>query len=534
MAHRLRPSVQFFPVVHLLTGPPGLARNGGIWKSLKTGLSGVSDQPRLLVQAIHFAQYTLSPRAWEGWFGKDGRADRIASEMKETFGVDRDVFLDSGGFQLLHSDKIDLSKWNLKLTPEDIFNLQMKFRPNRYASLDVPIAAQATNADAARAMSMSIDNSAWLADRVDAPSERTGTPYLVLHGRSPAEIRLYGKNLEEKLPRGWLQRGGFGIALGSQVPLTQNPGLVCDNVREAMHWVGTQTPSGTPLHVFGVGDSIVGGVMRSLSPSHPLSYDNSTYVQKAFHLRFFDPRELAYREFDPALAQGCGCSACGRLRSWGPTLVTNVLSAPAYVPGWDKGVKVSRSDVMGSIALHNLHWWRTRVQNAGATPPGGVPSAAPPSAEMRVSREYEFPLANFHRRGESLVLLTCSRTKPYSTSRSQRRVRSHLRNHGFKEEREYDRITLSGLFGPVHWDDERKQPILSYDFRMDPTIGERHRQRIRVRTGLVLSSVAKKYDRVVAVLRPGAYEKLFRPVLETHDADVVSEAHQVCEILGKN
>src|ERR1700683_60379 len=91
--------VRFYPVLHLMTGPPGLARNGGIWKKLKSRLRAVSRPARFMVQALHFTSYGLSDRAWNGWFDPWYGIPRIQAELNSTFGRDRDLFSDSGGFQ---------------------------------------------------------------------------------------------------------------------------------------------------------------------------------------------------------------------------------------------------------------------------------------------------------------------------------------------------------------------------------------------------------------------------------------------------
>src|SRR5437867_1732687 len=76
-AHR---TVVFYPVVHLLTGPPGLRRNGGIWKIVKNRLAQISKPSRLMVQAFHFSMYSLSASAWDDWFAQVDGSTRLAQE----------------------------------------------------------------------------------------------------------------------------------------------------------------------------------------------------------------------------------------------------------------------------------------------------------------------------------------------------------------------------------------------------------------------------------------------------------------------
>ena len=129
----------FYPVVHLLTGPPGLSRNGGIWKRIKTDISRLGSPVSLMSQVLHFTMYNLSNKAWNEWNQQSGDDIVIAKEMLQTFGPNLDLFLDSGGFQLLYGDKIDLSKWSLNMIQDNILDLQMKFKPQKIASLDAPL-----------------------------------------------------------------------------------------------------------------------------------------------------------------------------------------------------------------------------------------------------------------------------------------------------------------------------------------------------------------------------------------------------------
>ena len=232
-------NVKFFPVIHLLTGPPGLIRNGGIWKGIKSSLKNVYSPPSFMVQALHFTNYTLSQGAWEDW-GLDGFDNgRLGRELEKTFGNHRDVFLDSGGFQLLHSDKIDLSKWGMKVRREDILSFQLKFRPTRVASLDSPISYNATSGQAAEEQRISIDNAVWLAESIGDQADMP-IPYLAVHGRNPEEIGHYLNLFETSLPSRFLRKGRYGLALGSQVPLTRLPSLIHSNTRAVCRFLMLQ------------------------------------------------------------------------------------------------------------------------------------------------------------------------------------------------------------------------------------------------------------------------------------------------------
>lgn len=502
-----------------MTGPPGLERNGGIWRRLKSGLSRASDRPRVMVQAIHFEQYQLSKKSWREWFGEDGSGIRLKQEIAGLLGPHRDVFVDSGGFQLLHRDKIDLSRWGLELTQEAIYRLQTKYGAQRIASLDAPLHPLMPLEEVRRSSETSLANIEWLVAHADQ-HDSAPTPYLVAHGRTAEELRSYLSSLEERVPKRWLRSSRFGIALGSQVPLAGDPTQVLSNAAEVLRWMDRSVDIDVPLHIFGIGDSLAGQAARDSGGRRVLSYDNSTYVQKAFRLQWFDLQKGAYRAFDPQGQLVCDCYGCTYLSSLGRTLVTDLLAAPAYTPAWDRGQKVTRSDLLASIAIHNLDTWRAR-------------STIPPRVRIRKRLalnpastsvpEYEFPLTGFEREGNDLLLLACSRHRPYRTSPSHRRVLNCLKRAGRLEKEHFDRVTLSGLHGPVHWDDEDKPAIMSYDFRVGNAISVNHAGGLRYRTGTVVKSLKRKYNRVVAFIRPGSYHRVFEPILTAHEVKVVTE-----------
>jgi 7-cyano-7-deazaguanine tRNA-ribosyltransferase len=523
--------VKFYPVLHLMTGPPGLARNGGIWKKLKSGLRTVSRPPRFMVQVLHFTSYGLSDRAWHGWLDPWYGVPRIQAELNSVFGSHRDLFADSGGFQLLHRSHIDLSRWGLDFNPEGILELQRKFAPTRLASLDAPLSPVVGGRDLRRLTTFSLDNAVWLAARDLGSGPRDPVPYLVAHGRSPGEIRRFLDRLEGRLGRRALRTGRYSIALGSQVPLSRSPHTVVANAVTVLRWMDKNCPDSAALHVFGVGDAIVGEVARVDGLRRELSYDNSTYVQNAFRLRIFDGTTDFYRPFSPGVPVDCDCAACRELAALGHDFVREVMSAPAYTPFYQGGTQVNRSDILALMALHNLSGWKRRV--AVQRPRARGPSVMTGAPYYQPRREdYAFPLKSFQPIGENLLLLPCSKFRPYGKSPSHRKVMGQLESKGFKVATDFDRITLSGFFGPVHWKDENLAPIMSYDFRLSLIVDEAHLGELRYRTASVLNVIRGNYASTVAYLRSSAYEIAFGDVLRSFDVPIAHDVEEVTRVLS--
>lgn len=519
-------------MIHLMTGPPSLGRNGGIWKRLKVGIGRVSHPPRVMAQALHFVSYDLSLKAWTQWFPSNNGSSGLSYELARAYGPRRDVFVDSGGFQLLHADKIDLSKWDMKLDQESIFRLQMLYGPQRVASLDSPIPPTANDEIATRLSRISIRNATWLAQNAST-SNRTPRPYLVVHGRSPNEVRGYLKKLERQLPAGWLHGHEYGMALGSQVPLSGDPGLVVSNIGALLGWMSNRTPSDADLHVFGVGDAITGEVARGKhGRDRSLSYDNSTYVQKAFRLRIYDNSTNAYVDLNPAELPECECFACTELSDLGEESMIEILSGKPYSRHEVGDQRWTKSDVLSLVALHNLRWWRPRLKwkprayrvNTSSSHRRSVPQQA---------LGYRFPLPGFEPASPNLLMLPCTKWRPYNESMSHRRVKSYLAQSFLIEGRDYDRVTLSGMYGPVHWKDEEHPAILSYDFTLTAPVSSEQLRRLKFRTASILGVLYRRYQVIVAILRSSAYAEVFGPVTEAFGGTVVRDPRRVPQIMSR-
>jgi len=518
--------VDFYPVMHLLTGPPGLTRNGGIWKGIKSLLSSTLNPPRLMVQALHLASYDLSRSAWYEWSAKYRSTTRLAAELEKTFGASRDIFVDSGGFQLLHSARIDLAKWGLDLNPEGIFALQSKFGPKKVASLDSPLPPNATGNQISELMKMSVRNSQWLINH----SENSGKgpiPYLVAHGRNPNELRRFLDRLERILPKQSALRHEYGVALGSQVQLSGRPDIVRDNCQTILRWMHRVCPEAAPFHVFGIGEGLAGLVARLPERSRSMSFDNSTWVQNSFRMRFFDAQNGAYVDFDPRRVRSCRCEGCRKLSNIGSRLVSEVLRRPPYRPYLKGDVRINRSDILALIAIHNLFHWRQRLATAPARMKTHSNGAKTSGRGAQSPTTYRFPLNGYRALSPTLLLLPCSKARPYGLSRSHQKVLSRLSKLGRVEGRDFDRISLSGLFGPVHWRHERHPAIMRYDFQLPTFASEEHSQHLQYRTSMVLRVVGRKYVSVIAYIPSKAYSSVFGPVALQFGIPVVKKVDDI-------
>lgn len=518
--------VNFYPVIHLLTGPPGLTRNGGIWKDIKRNLKNISLNPNLMVQAMHFTTYNLSQAAWEDWGFELPEAKRLTFELEKTFGNSRDIFLDSGGFQLLYTNKIDLKKWNLRISKEDILELQLKYKPNRLASLDNPISPNATTDTVSKLQKFSIDNAAWLVHEAQQISYH-GKIYLAVHGRTPLEVKSYLVKLWAAIPQSILNNSNYGLALGSQVPLASNPNLISENISEVLRWMNLKSSPSAPLHVFGVGESVIGNMLRNTKVFREISFDNSTYAQSAFRMRVYDPSSNKYSNWAPNNRPICNCWACENMAKIGYEVINAIMTAPSYYTKGSDRTETKRSDIMALIALHNLYWWRKRIETASLYYPRKSNTEFKPIEGKVETYDYSFPLQGFKPRSRNLIILSCTIERPYSKSRTHKRVIKNLERNGFIEGKAYDRITLSGLFGPVHWKDETLPVIMNYDFPLRKTTANEHLTGIRFALSNVLNVIRKKYDIMIGYLPPKMYLQTFGPIIKAFDGELVEKPEEI-------
>lgn len=131
-------------------------------------------------------------------------------------------------------------------------------------------------------------------------------------------------------------------------------------------------------------------------------------------------------------------------------------------------------------------------------------------------------------------MLPCTKWRPYGESVSHRRVKNYLAQCSLIDGRDYDRVTLSGMYGPVHWKDETHPAILSYDFPLSGPVHPEQLRRLKFKTAAVLGVISRKYDAIVAVLKPPAYAEVFGPVTEAFGGIVMRDPRRVPHALSSS
>ena len=568
MSTRPRPlhEFTFFPVVNFMTGPPGVLRNGGIWKSIKRGIIQELELPAIMTQVLHFVDFDLSERSFNEWFeGERTLKDWI---VQENPGYSPMLFADSGGFKLLYNREYDLSKYKLKATPESILDLQLKLGADYVASLDYPIPPGLNEKETKERMRKSILNAVRLMELVYDLYNAQVFPYLAVHGRSYEEIQYYLKSLLDTLEEAGFNdypRYPFGLAIGSMVPIKNHYELIVEIIKAVRDTLLEMYPTSeeVPIHVFGISGRIT-PFMYYLGVN---SFDSNTYVKAAQNLQFF----VSYtqkKKFHAITNKDLdSCPFCAQIRGQNLRSAKKILKSRSYSRYHLNGRKIIKSDIYGTIALHNLSMQLRLIEEITAYHPNSrefkewlVNYSRDDSKLLKIiaklstidddfsdiTNELRLKLPKisrdqFYTRKISLkrdptrfditktsyrvspekkviLLLSCTPEKPYSKSTTHKIIFRYLQEHGI-DLKKIEKVTLSGMYGPVPQDFEKEAPILEYDFILSSRTPEGHVTLVSTRLREFLEANAK--DRwVVAYIGSRAYRKIVQRVQKELNGEV--------------
>ena len=625
----------FFPVMNVITGPPTepspLFANGGLWKWLKrltlsqnVHVEGAAHQPALpgfLNQVLHFLDYNISPPMLKRWLPPGSREripTMVVEELENLHGADAApgrpfVFLDSGGFQLLDAQRIDLSRYGLETKPRDILDLQLRFGGDFIATLDYPV-KPGTDAEEARVrFKQSRKNALETLKRVHAEGIEDKMVFLAVHGRTEKEAYDYTRTLLGSVAKSPGRNVPHGLALGSLVPLNGSPRALLHVVAGAMRALREAPgadPQRTPVHAFGV-SSTVAPYLCFLGVD---TYDGFSYAKAAHNLTYYQPRGFSPQDLNALEDLACDCAGCilmkrGRLTLKDRTLhgleaVKHAVSDAekshstyfdwkdgyadtARIPPRTKaqkaapescGVGVPKSYFYALIALHNLSSNRHQISRlhrgtkeeetlrvlveesekgpkrgqilrglcdlypevapklrawglaalvqpeqasldrfaAPKKPKKGAPRAQAPPARLNpalgpesfnvLETSYRIP------KGAVVLLLPCTKTKPYRLSSTHRLVEQALAGAGV-DRRRIEKVSISGNYGPVPADYEETPNVLTYDFLLHET-NEARIDLLAERLRLLLVRDRERYRRVIAYATQRPYRRVLKKALQ--------------------
>ena len=114
-----------------------------------------------------------------------------------------------------------------------------------------------------------------------------------------------------------------------------------------------------------------------------------------------------------------------------------------------------------------------------------------------------------------MLIVPCSGGKPYSQSRSHRFIKERLEQALGDVTQLLDKVTLSGLYGPVPEKYEAHEAVMGYDFRLDPL----DKAQISIVTARLVDYLKLYSDRYIICIGY-ATSKAYRTVLEQASSEV--------------
>lgn len=561
-----------FPVVCYMTGTT--ARGGGLWKyilqaDLENGLlrRGIPT----MSQVLHFLNFSSNnARVLKKWrqLSLRGRYNR---EVEPSLSYSAPIFLDSGGFQLLGRDHLDLSEYGLSLQdgngPRTILELQRDLGGDIVASLDYPLVPGLDQNEALDRMRRSRDNAVEAALLLKEMQGSIRFLFAAVHGQDRESVKVYVRLIFDEFRKNGLSDFPLGLAVGSLVPLrgSKKYSTIMEIVQGVVGSIPADLRDRVPIHVFG----ITGNLVPLLAYLGVDSFDSSTYVQAARSLGYIDPRTLVPRSILEMEKEDwvCECAVCRRtsLAEIQDALTSSIRYKP-LPSGYYK------SKYYGDIALHNLqqdfdivrdtrsaieagslqeylvqHVQRfpqlqppiETIANTDASlrsrltrtvhPVHSVAVDSPePANETTVSLRYTSDDFNILDNGYTgppfptrvLLILPCSRGKPYSRSRTHRFISKKLEAALGDAAQFIHKVVLSGLYGPVPEEYENEEPVRHYEFQLQH-YDHNQLELVADRISQFLEQFGPQYEACVGYATSRAYRDVLERAAERDERLIV-------------
>lgn len=476
-----------FPVVTFIGGTT--INCGGLWKYVRKDLFAAGLP--LMSETMHFLNFNLSPQGLEKW--------RQQSFHKWFKNFNKPLFLDSGGFQLLNNKEFDLDRYDLRVAPREILELQLDLGGNLIATLDYPLPQTLNDTEAQERIQFSIENSIQTLRILQNKEDEETKVFIPIHGRTPEEIQYYINRFVARYNRSRLERAYDGFAVGSLVPLRTRPDLIIGILSSVKRTLIEKGLDDLPIHVFGVGSTLIPYLVYLGFDT----FDSSTYVQKARNLQYSHPDTWANQRATELKEITCQCKTCQKLDL---SEMHNVLKSDTSFQTIGGRFK---SEFYAHIAMHNLNLHRMALKDSvNAAKAGcledyliefaqkrfhqGNPIAAlaaefpefnkklgrrtyaivKPKADVdrNVSLKYkhtDFSIpANYEVPEEEniLFLFPCSKEKPYSSSQTFKKISTAVHDNLNGTSKKIHFVVVSGLYGPVPLDYDDLPETCNYDF----------------------------------------------------------------------
>jgi tRNA-guanine family transglycosylase len=544
-----------FPVVNFIGGTT--VNCGGLWKYVRQHLFRL-DLP-LMSEIMHFLNFNISPNSLNQW--REKSFHKWFADFKQP------LFLDSGGFQLLNNKEFGLDRFELKVAPKEILELQLDFGGDIIATLDYPIPPTLLDAEAQERIQFSIKNTITTLKLLQSKGDKRTKVFVPIHGRSPEEIQSYIHRFVTRYNRSGLERSYDGFAVGSLVPLRAKPEQIIAILAAVKKTLAEKRLANFPVHVFGVGSTLIPYLVYLGFDT----FDSSTYVQKARNLHYSHPVTWANQRATQLQELNCQCSVCEQLDL---AEMHNVLKSSDSFQTVNGRFK---SEFYAHIAMHNLNLHVGELKEAVQAAKSGcleehliefannrihqgkplealstefpelkkrmgrtIHAVVRPKARAKhnvslkyKSKDFEIP-DNYEvpKRHRILLLFPCSKEKPYSVSQTYKRISTAVNENLNGAGKKIHFVVLSGLYGPVPLKYDRRPEIKNYDYVLTfrnhagiEQVGERLAQ--------YLKDHGKKFDHIVAFAASKPYRKAILKGIHGFDNAHVFPKHKSTSSTGR-
>ena len=559
-----------FPVSYLMSGTT--AKGGATWKYILQDqqeetkpFTLMRRQSPLLSQVLHFLDYRVSPNGVKKWREKSIKG--LYNEQIEGLNYQAPLFLDSGGFKLMFRTGLDLEleRYGISLREgeeaKSILKLQKDLGGDIVATLDYPLPPGLSPLEMETRMTRSRENAIETARLLQQDGKfEDFSPFLhmAVHGLSPEAISGYVTSLFMSLQEEELTEINFGLAIGSLVPLRkglQKNALMIDIIRAAVSAVPEKVKNRIPFHVFGV----TGLIVPFLAYLGIDTFDSSTFAQDARSLKYISPDTFERHNIMEMAPKDiiCNCFICTEMKKERKLqeLQESLISETRGVPQESGFYK---SKYYADIALHNLELDNAILEKAREAIRADTldeylvelsrnfprmrdaltaVSAHDEKLRTKATRyvlptperlhfvkeeparyitlthtpdDFNINSNGYHPTGDNKILLIipCSREKPYSNSHTHTHISKYLEESIPNWQDKIDKVTLSGLYGPVPVTHESKPAVLEYEFSL---ISTNHTQIEECTNRLVqfLEKHKDHYDQYIAYGTSNAYRTVF-------------------------
>jgi tRNA-guanine family transglycosylase len=506
-----------FPTICIMTGPPGFGRNGAAYKYIKRQMCLDWKFSHFMTEILHFTEYMGTKTSLNRWLAKsfqewmdemmcgDGDQGHDFDYSRHEKPYEACFFLDSGGFKLLSNRDFNIDKYGYSTTPMDILELQTKMGGDIIASLDYPLAPVEYETQALHELQeRSIQNGIKLLQMISNEKSDKMKPLVLLavHGIDYESTRTYMERLLAKIDNSECKYTSFGFGIGSLVPRRAKRDLcvsIVKGMKDAINEHRNGFYSNRLVHAFGMS----GDLVPTLAFLGVDTFDSNSFLQGGKNLRYVLPdfrmhsatrESRTLNEVNEKVLIHCNCRACQKyLNLLQPFKILTQLDRDKRhkLEGVDR--EIIKSEVYTFLSLHNLevelrefekikyhisnnnlHEYvlqyaestNTRsalMQAYGAATGTIVEREKGRKVSLELTRE-SFAIPETYKPSknvEILLLLPCTRDKPYKKSRSHEAVRASLH----KDSRIHI-VTISGLYGLVPEEFEEEPEIMSYDYML--------------------------------------------------------------------